>query len=439
MRMGEQIAQRQQLQPVLTQEQQRLMNLALDGKPRLVRGVAGSGKSLVLCHWLARTAQKLSTMPEKHIWAVYANRSLHTLLHETIESAWSRLHEGSLFDSREFPWQQVSLLHIKDVLAGILPNAALSMEQFGFDYDRASEVFLDREDWQSLLPSCHALFIDEAQDMGPSTLRLLLSMVEQANFSDPNSRSAHIFYDNAQNVYGTKTPTWSEFGLAMRGRSTILRDSYRSTLPITELAVNVLYRLLPNEAQREPRELLDLKLLRWTRRTEQPWLQVCFTQVSGPKPAFRTYPSREAEIESLAKHIRYLIDQEGIATKDICLIYNGKARSVLMRLLAPKLHEAGIELSIQTNRSFERRENQLLATTPQSFKGYEAEVVLIPCVDHFVASGGKILANSLYVAMTRARSLLAIYGMQGLSPVAHHLTETLAACIDALNSPDVID
>jgi len=29
---------------------------------------------------------------------------------------------------------------------------------------------------------------------------LLLSIVEQTDAEDPNSRSAHIFYDNAQNI-----------------------------------------------------------------------------------------------------------------------------------------------------------------------------------------------------------------------------------------------
>ncbi|MEJ7592792.1 MAG: AAA domain-containing protein [Planctomycetaceae bacterium] len=41
--IGEQFATRKVMKPVLSQEQQRLTNLKLDGKARLVRGVAGSG------------------------------------------------------------------------------------------------------------------------------------------------------------------------------------------------------------------------------------------------------------------------------------------------------------------------------------------------------------------------------------------------------------
>ncbi len=96
-------------------------NLSLDGKPRLVRGVAGSGKSIVLCNWLARTVQRQRGDKNFRIWAVYANRSLHKLLQESVEAAWARLTEGDLFETSGFPWERVSLLHVRDVLAGILP------------------------------------------------------------------------------------------------------------------------------------------------------------------------------------------------------------------------------------------------------------------------------------------------------------------------------
>lgn len=64
---------------------------------------------------------------------------------------------------------------------------------------------------------------------------------------------------------------------------------------------------------------------------------------------------------------------------------------------------------------------------------------MISCVDHYVATEGKILANSLYVAMTRAGSFLGIYGIQGGSPATRKLNETIAACEDALNSPPDIE
>lgn len=433
--MGEQIAHRKEMKPVLSQEQQRLTNLNLDGKPRLVRGVAGSGKSIVLCNWLAKTVKRLERDKNVRIWAVYANRSLHKLLRESVESAWSSLSEGELFEKPHFPWEKVSLLHVKDVLAGMLPSASLKMDDFEFDYDRAAEEFLNRQDAAELLPRCSALFIDEAQDMGPSTLKLLLSIVEQTDADDPNSRSAHIFYDNAQNIYGRKTPKWSEFGLDMRGRSTIMRESFRSTTPIAELAVNVLHRLTPPDQRQDQNELMGMGLIEKSQRNGEEWLRVRFNQIDGPKPIFHAFDNRSDEIDAIAGHLKHLIQKEGISPTDICVIYNGKSVVQLLESkLKSKLAEFGVELSVQTNRPFERQENTLVVTTSHSYKGYESEVVMIPCVDQYVTGEGQILANNLYVAMTRARSLLAIYGIREGSAASRTLSETISACVETMTS-----
>lgn len=433
--MGGQIAKRKLMKPVLSQEQQRLSNLDLDGKPRLVRGVAGSGKTVVLSNWLAKTAKRMAGDPDARIWAVYANRSLHRLLQESIEGAWKGA--GNMF---EFPWQNVSLMHVKDVLSGLLPSVSLSMDAFEFEYDRAAEEFLNRQDEAEVLPRCQALFIDEAQDMGPNTLRLLLSLVEQSDQEDRNSRSAHIFFDNAQNIYGRKTPKWSEFGLDLRGRSTIMRESFRSTQPITELAVNLLHRLSPANDLHDHKELMSLGLIKRTVRGNDEWLRVQFNQVQGPKPFLQRFDSRDAEMTALGNHIAHLITKEGVSPSDICLIYNGKSVVRLIESkLAPRLASLGVELSVQTNRPFERQPNTLLVTTSHSYKGYDAEVVLIPCADQYTTQDGQVLSANLYVAMTRARSLLGIYSLNNSDSAARKLTETLQACIDAQSSPPLID
>ncbi|EMI18821.1 DNA helicase II [Rhodopirellula maiorica SM1] len=438
--MGLQVANRKGMKMVLSEEQQRLTNLILDGKPRLVRGVAGSGKSIVLCNWLAKTVKRFEGSSDLRIWAVYANRSLHKLLRESIESAWESLSEGELFPQQPFPWDKVHLLHVKDVLSGMLPNVALSMESFDFDYDRAAEQFLSRQDASELLPRCSALFIDEAQDMGPSVLKLLLSVVEQTDAEDSNSRSAHIFYDNAQNIYGRKTPKWSDFGLDMRGRSTIMRESFRSTAPIAELAVNVLQRLTPRDQRHDQNELLSMGLLERTKRNGLEWLNVRFNQIEGPKPILHCFDHRTAEIEAIATHLKYLIQQEGISPNDICLLYNGKSVvSLLQEKLAPKLAEIDVELSVQTNRPFERHANTLIVTTSHSYKGYESEVVMVPCVDQFVTGNGDILARNLYVAMTRARSLLALYCTRTGSTASGRLCRTIEHCVKAMNATPEIE
>ncbi|MCU7807134.1 MAG: AAA family ATPase [Candidatus Thiodiazotropha sp. (ex Semelilucina semeliformis)] len=163
--LGIQLAKRKNMRPVHSHEQERLCGLELDGKPRLVRGVAGSGKTAVLAHWVMQTVKRFSDKPNIRIWAVFANRSLQSLIGNSIESAWSEATGG-----KPFPWDRVKLYHIKEILEAMLPDVGLSARTYGFDYDNASGAYLDRQAVDEINARCDALFIDEAQDMGPNTL-----------------------------------------------------------------------------------------------------------------------------------------------------------------------------------------------------------------------------------------------------------------------------
>jgi hypothetical protein len=402
--------------------------LELDGKPRLVRGVAGSGKTVVLAHWLMQTVQRLSGESSVRIWAVFANRSLQSLIGESIISAWE-----AATGNKAFPWDRVELHHIREILEVMLPEVGLSAEGFKFDYDRAAEAYLDRKPIGEISPRCDALFIDEAQDMGPKTLKLLSSIVRKTDADDENSRSINIFYDNAQNIYGRNTPKWSDLGLDMRGRSTVMKESFRSTRPITEFALNVLYRLQPPEANPDHKELVARGLVERSSRNGADWWNVRFNQVDGPKPEFRRYASLETEFEAIGDYCRQLIEMQDVQPSDICLIYNGKNMPQwLQKTTMPRLAGLGVELSVQTQKPFQRSSNILLATTSHSYKGYDSEIVIVPGIDQYKAHGKGILANNLYVAMTRARSVLTLFSQKMNDPEAQLLYEVIDDCLGHL-------
>lgn len=433
-RLGAQIAKRKELRPVLSNEQERLCRLELDGKPRLVRGVAGSGKTVVLAHWLMQTVKRLSDRPSVRIWAVFANRSLQSLIGDSIVSAWEKVAGGE-----SFPWDRVELHHIREILGVLLPEAGLSAEAFQFDYDGAAEACLSRVSDAGIAPRCDAMFIDEAQDMGENTLKLLSSLVRRTDSDDENSRSINIFYDNAQNIYGRRTPKWSELGLDMRGRSSVMKESFRSTRPITEFALNVLYRLQPPHASPDHKELVTRGLIERSTRKGTEWWNVRFNQIDGPKPEFYRYGSMRLEFEAIGDYCRELICGQGVQPSDICLLYNGpNIPNWLGTTMMPRLDGLGIELSIQTNKPFARSSNMLLATTSHSFKGYDSEVVIIPGVNQYQAHGKGLLANSLYVAMTRARSILAMFSSTVQNADAQTLHQVIEDCLGHLDeTPDV--
>lgn len=433
--LGMQLLQRKALLPILSKEQEQLCQLDLDGKPRLVRGVAGSGKTIVLANWLMQTAKRLENRPDAPIWAVFANRSLETLIRSSIDAAWKQESDGV-----GFPWERVKLIHIRDLLMSLLLGVRRSIEEFGFEYDDAAAAYLECVSSDRIDSHCEALFIDEAQDMGPNTLKLLTSLARQTDSTDANSRAVHVFYDNAQNIYGRGTPTWSEIGLGMRGRSTVMKESFRSTTPIIEFALNVLYRLQPPTNNPDHRELVGRRLIEKVERNGKAWWKVRFNQVDGPKPEHHVYPTKEAEFDAIAEYCRKLIEDDHVKPSDICIICNHTAMMYdLETRVTSSVRRLSVEVSVQNSQQYYRHDWLLLITTPHSFKGYDSEVVIVAGADKFVLREEKrILESTLYVAMTRARSVLTLYSQESNSIEGRKIRTVIEDCLnDLCERPEV--
>lgn len=431
--LGNQLERRKQLRPLLTKEQQQLIGLKMDGKPRLVRGVAGSGKTVILAHWLCKTIQELLPNLNTRVWVVYANQTLKRLLTDMAEEAWKTYQPDS-----QFPWASVSLLHANEVLSMLLPQVGLSAK--GFNYDQMAEEYLKHKPAMLIDPRCQAMFIDEAQDMGPNMLKLLAALVEPTDTENLKARSVNIFYDNAQNIYRRKTPTWSELGLDMRGRSTVMKESFRSTKPITEYALNVLYQLQPPDTDPDHKELVERGLIESTQRNGKPWWNVRFNQVDGPSPIYCKFNKLQKQKDALVERVIRWIQEDGVKPGDICILCNDKnLRDQIQSELAPQLRTINADVVTKPGQG----ENVVVISTLHSFKGYDAEIVVVAGAERFLGRVGvtrDILANNLYVAMTRARSLLAIfaYGKDKPDPQTSHLITTIEQCLDCLlESPEV--
>jgi superfamily I DNA/RNA helicase len=432
--LGNQIRLRKQLRPILSSDQQRLVGLKMDGKPRLVRGVAGSGKTVVMAHWLVETLRKFSDNPDARIWAVFANKALEGLIKKSLEDAWNT--PGT---TGQFPWNKVSLLHIKDILEPRLRSVGLNPRSYNYDWDRASSDYLKRIQLDQVEHCCEAIFIDEAQDMGPNTLKLLSNLARQTDPEQPRNRSVNILYDNAQNLYHRATPRWSEINLDMRGRSTIMKESFRSTSQITEFALNLLYTLQPPVNDEDYKELRKLGLVEEVMRADRLWRKVKFNHVNGPLPVYKKYDNLEREIDAIGDQLVRWIRDESVNPDDICILYIGEnVRWRIENQLVPKLKNIGKRLLVQTSQSFSFDGKTVHATTPQSFKGYDSEIIVIAGINQFIA-GGQILGNTLYVAMTRARSLLYIYGKSTSSVNELRLLHAVEYCLDCLKERPAID
>ena len=412
--LGSQLERRKALRPVLSREQQRLCKLPVDGRPRLVRGVAGSGKSYVMAYWLCNA---LRTSADTQFWVLYGNSAMHKLLENMIHQAWQNISDGEPLPAHRF-----RLIHIMDLMNDLLRPHRKSMHDFAnFDYDAAAEAYLQLCPPDKIAPRCDAIFLDEAQDFGPNTLRLVARLAKQSEADEPSRRPVMIFYDNAQNVYSRRPPTWKELGIdVVGGRSTVMEESFRSTKPITELALNVLYSFNPPESDPDHKELLARGLIEKTTRTlrgeQKGWWIVRFNHVDGPAPTLHPYPDLPTEAKGIGDQLVKWIRQEGVKPSDIRIIcINDQVRNAIRHHTSPKLAEINVQLrivtSVQRGQALIQDHSTIVVATPNSFKGWDSEVLVLAGADYFAAGKG-VLAHSLYTAMTRARSVLAVFGQR---------------------------
>jgi hypothetical protein len=418
--MGAQIARRRALRPILSRDQRRLVDRDLaDAGPRLVRGVAGSGKTLVLAHWVVRT---LMGQGFERVVILYGNRALDKLLRAMLDEAWVARQEGV---PRAVPWERIRLLHVADLLADLRLERGLPPPADRYDYEaQAAAILADGP----VAPRFEALFVDEAQDLGHDALRLAVDLVRPHHGRKP----VLVFYDNAQNVYGRRAPVWAELGLDMRGRSDVMEEGFRNGRQIVEAALNLVHRLT-GDLLRDPdlRELHRRGLIAASQRRWEPWWEARFCPDDGEEPAVYVFEDEAAERAFVARRVRELID-EGVRPGDLRVVcLSADQRRAVVEALRAAVPEVAVREVRQEG--FVGLDDVIAVTTPHSIKGYDAEVVLVLGADRFVARG-EALVSTLYVAMTRARTLLVLTAVrrEGQPEEGLRIAEAVAELRDLL-------
>ena len=112
-----------------------------------------------------------------------------------------------------------------------------------------------------------------------------------------------------------------------------MRESFRSTKPITEFAVNVLSRLSKDDARKDQDELANLGLIEPITRDGQRWLDVRYNQIHGPSPIFQSFDSRNEEgsgcrhrfgvVDTQEQTAILLVDLEDLSRPNDCVIVKG--------------------------------------------------------------------------------------------------------------------
>ncbi len=363
--------------------QQEQLARSLGEGHRVIHGVAGSGKTLILGYRCVHLAGTL----RKPILVLCFNITLAARLRAYI-SARGIGAQVQIYHFHDWCAQQLKTYHVP----------LLESEQPVWERQVQSVI---RAVEQGRIPRAQygALLIDEGHDFEPEWLKLVTQMI------DPESNSLLLLYDDAQSIYRKKQGlgfSLSSVGIQAKGRTTILRLNYRNTREILRYAYDFARRYLdPKQADED----------------HVPVVEPEAAGSSGPEPLFRQCASREEEM----RFVLYCIHkwrEAGVALGDMAILYPGQGYG---RELSRLLREADLPFqwlaARQYKAAYDPNAGQITLITLHSSKGLE--------FDHVILVGTQCLgveeerqqadARLLYVGMTRARRglVLTCAGEQG--------------------------
>jgi superfamily I DNA and RNA helicase len=430
-----------------TPQQREYGRADLRGSHRLFRGVAGSGKSVILAlavaHALLNYREEeinlFGKRPRKsRILVVCFNRTLVHYLDLRIEDRFGRLAWDKPGDD------ELVVVHFDGLLKQLRSTCpALAVE---FDYSqkvKRAEAFCRAFD---ALPPAErerlqfdAVFVDEAQDFVPEEFAVLLRL---ARTDAKGGQTLALFYDNAQNIYGVVTPVWTKQGINVVGRTVFLDQCLRNTVKVIDLALNVLVGSYAPEGVRvATRRFADVESLRDRGLIEERdgRIEPKFASRTGPPPRVKAYESRNAEIEGVAEMVRNLITHHRVLPSDILILYQSHHDYVetLVPLLEGIVGGAAtvrrVDSASPENKNRPLTEDGVLTlSTIASAKGYDAPVVLLLGVDKLRPDKTEDRAV-FYVGATRAKLYLVVTGMRQAKPTLLDEAEEAAKAITSGN------
>lgn len=349
--------------------QQEQLARSLGEGHRIIHGVAGSGKTMILGY----RAQHLALQAKRPILVLCFNRALASSLEQS-------MHDKGLSEK-----VHVQTFHswcssqLKAYGIPIPPIGKTSEDKEVF-FRACVELVMSSVD-RKLIPAGQydAVLIDEGHDFAPEWFKLIVQMV------NPESNTLLVLYDDAQCIYGKdkKKIVFSQVGIQARGRTTILKLNYRNTIEILAVAKAFAKELLHGHSSDED---------------EAPLLEPVGAGAHGPLPQIIQLPALHYECDRIAKTLAEHHDA-GVAWSDMAIIYRRKK-------IADEVIKSCDKYKIPFKKSGSANSVHLL--TMHSSKGLEYPVVCIPGVGMPFKNelSQEEEARLLYVAMTRAQKHL---------------------------------
>lgn len=348
---------------------------------RVIHGVAGSGKTLILtmrCEYLAEQCQK-------PVLVLCYNIALATKLRSIIQ-------QKGLAD-------KVRVHHFHEWCIDLYKTFGLhtfkSNKKLPF-YEIALQAVLAAMQAGRLPENLYdAVLIDEGHDFEPDWLRLVTYVL------DKDSDHLLLLYDDAQAIYKNGSHlgfSLASVGIKAQGRTTILRLNYRNTKEIIGFAY------LFAQGKILPRHVAD--------DNQIPLVEPEAAGVNGLSPYVRRCDSWQSELEFLEGRLEQWLKKDHIPLSDIAIIcYRKEQCDDVCALLKKKAIEHIALQYSETRKKYCPDSEAVLVCTMHSSKGLEFSRVMlmgICALESKTKQQELEHTRLLYVAMTRAQSYLMI-------------------------------
>ncbi len=367
---------------------------------RVIHGVAGSGKTMILVF----RAQQLAatTRPEEPILILCFNR----VLAQRIASMLDERHvDRQVVIVRTFhAWCQDMVRSYQLDVPADLPKDA---------YWKAMVEVVSRAVETGLIPWAQysALLIDEAHDFEAEWLRMAAQMV------NPVTNSLLVLYDDTQSIYQKKRKAFSfaSVGIQAQGRTSILKLNYRNTVEVLSLALECAKSLLTTSAASPENE-----------ETSQI-VQPASAGRRGPLPVLIQARTPKEEAELIAERIATSLS-EGVSPNDIAVLLRTKEG---MHAITRALERTGIPVQSMLGEGavrFDWSRPSVKLLTLHSAKGLEFPQVFIARLETLPFPGAALdeELRLLYVGMTRSTATL-ILSAAGDSAMVQRVRNSLQA------------
>lgn len=362
------------LMRVMDLQQEQLARSLGDGH-RVIHGVAGSGKTMIL-GYRAELLAKAATAAKPvlvlcyneplavKLGAVMASKGLADRVHVRNFHKWCR--QQLVAFGQPIPTQG------KDMFEEMVDNVIRGVDR-------------------KQIPSgqYQAILIDEGHDFQPEWLRLVTQMV------DPLTNCLLLLYDDAQSIYErqrTRQFSFKSVGIQAQGRTTVLKINYRNSRQILQTASMIAADLL-NADDSDDDGIPLLRPISCGRDGHVPTVIRL--------PSLRDEAIRIAELLSAAH-------QEGRAWGEMAIICRHYA---VMEECAAALRQRELPHQVRKGSgTFDPSADTIKVLTMHASKGLEFPLVALPGVGRMPEEGHSEAdeARLFYVAATRATQTLYI-------------------------------